>query len=221
MPRQRWRLVLARDATAPELAGRELGDAWDAAIEATGLPVYRPAGRNRPRIAFGAPVPARMALEGELADLVLTAMTPTWAVREALIGSAPAGWRLIDLVDVWLGAPALAGQVAAADYRIDVDGVDAPRAEDAIRSLLAARSLPRERQKGGASVAYDLRPLLADLAVLEAGPPVVLRARTRFDPVLGSGRPEEVVAALEEAAGAPVIVRSMVRERLVVRDGPV
>ena len=124
-PRQRWRLVLARDATAPELAGRELGDAWDAAIAATGLPVYRPAGRNRPALAFGAPVPSRMALEGELADLVLTAMLPTWAVRESLIGNAPPGWRLIGLFDVWLGTPALAGQVAAADYRIEIDGVDA------------------------------------------------------------------------------------------------
>ena len=124
-PRQRWRLVLARDATAPELAGRELGDAWDAAIAATGLPVYRPAGRNRPALAFGAPVPARMVLEGELADLVLTAMLPTWAVRESLIGNAPPGWRLIGLFDVWLGTPALAGQVAAAEYRIEVDGVDA------------------------------------------------------------------------------------------------
>ena len=219
--RQRWRLVLARDATAPELAGRELGDAWDEAIEATGLPVYRPPGRNRPAIAFGAPIPARMALEGELPDLVLSAMLPTWAVRESLIRCAPSGWRLIGLFDVWLGAPALAGQVAAADYRIELDALDATRAEDAIRSVLGARTLPRERQKGGATVAYDLRPLLADLGVLDPGPPVVIRARTRFDPVLGTGRPEEVIAALGEAAGVSLAVRSIVRERLVMRDEPV
>jgi hypothetical protein len=219
--RQRWRLVLARHATAPELAGRELGDAWDEAIEATGLPVYRPPGRNRPAIAFGAPVPARMALEGELADLVLSAMLPTWAVRESLIRCAPPGWRLIGLFDVWLGAPALAGQVAAADYRIELDGFDPGRAEDAIRSVLDARSLPRERQKGGTTVAYDLRPLLAELAVLDPGPPVAIRARTRFDPVLGNGRPEEVIAALGEAAGVSPTVRSIVRERLVMRDDPV
>ena len=219
-PRQRWRLVLARDATAPQLAGRELGDAWDEAIEATGLPVYRPPGRNRPAIAFGAPVPARMALEGELADLVLTAMRPIWVVRESLIGPAPPGWRLIGLFDVWLGTPALAGQVAAADYRIEVDGVDRARAEDGIRTMLTARSLPREREKGGTTVAYDLRPLLAGASVLDSGQPVVLRIRTRFDPVLGNGRPEEVIAALGEAAGASLTVRSIVRERLVVRGSP-
>jgi hypothetical protein len=220
-PRQRWRLVLARDATAPETAGRELGDAWDEAIAATGLPVYRPLGRNRPTLAFGAPVPPRMVLEGELADLILNAMLPTWAVRESLIGHVPPGWHLIGLFDVWLGAQALAGQVAAAEYRIEVDGVDAAGAEDAIRSVLTAGSLPRERQKGGTNVAYDLRPLLADLVVVDPGPPVVIRVRTRFDPVLGNGRPEEVLAALGEAAGAAVTVRSIVRERLVMRDDPV
>jgi hypothetical protein len=217
-PHQRWRLVLSRDSSAPELAGRELGDAWDAAVAATGLPVYRPAGRNRPAIAFGAPVPMRMILEGELADLVLTAMLPTWAVRESLIGNAPPGWHLIGLYDVWLGAPALAGQVAAADYRIEIDGVDAAGAEDAIRAMLTARALPRERQKGGTSVAYDLRPLLADAAVVDPGPPVVVRVRTRFDPILGNGRPEEVIAALGELAGATVVVHSIVRERLLMRD---
>jgi hypothetical protein len=148
-------------------------------------------------------------------------MLPTWVVRESLIRCAPSGWRLIGLFDVWLGAPALAGQVAAADYRIELQAVDGPRAQDAIRSLLAARTLPRERQKGGATVAYDLRPLLADVAFLDPGPPVVIRAQTRFDPVLGNGRPEEVIAALGEAVGVSLAVRSIVRERLVMRDDPV
>ena len=67
---------------------------------------------------------------------------------------------------------------------------------------------------------YDLRPLLADLAVADPGPPVVVRVRTRFDPVLGNGRPEEVVAALGEAAGATVAVHSIVRERLLMRGDP-
>jgi hypothetical protein len=37
----------------------------------------------------------------------------------------PGGWRLVDVHDVWLGSPALAGQVVAADYRIEVAGADA------------------------------------------------------------------------------------------------
>ena len=219
VPRQRWRLVLARDAVGPDPGGREQNDTWEAAIEGSSLPMYRPPGRPRARVAFGAPIPAGMVLECELADIVLTEMLPSWVVRERLAGLLPDGWRLIDLFDVWLGAPALAGQVASADYRIKLDGIDAAAATTAALSMLDAQALPRERQKGGTTVAYDLRPLLAAVAVVEPGPPLVVRARTRFDPVLGTGRPEEVIAALGAAAGASPTVRSIVRERLVLTEG--
>jgi hypothetical protein len=49
-----------------------------------------------------------------------------------------------------------------------------------------------------------------------AGGAVGLRIRTRFDPERGVGRPEEVLAALSELAGAPLEVGSIVRERLVL-----
>jgi radical SAM-linked protein len=218
IPRQRWRLVLARDAGAPGLAGRELIDAWEAALESSGLPGCHPVGRTRARVAFGAPLPVGIALEHELADIVLTESLPRWQVREALGDRLPEGWRLLDVHDVWLGAPALAGQVAAADYRIDVGVADARAVAAAAEALLAARRLPRERVKGGTVVRYDLRPLLVDVAVIDAGPPVVVRTRTRFDPVLGTGRPEEVVAALGAEAGATLEVRSLVRERLILAD---
>jgi hypothetical protein len=130
----------------------------------------------------------------------------------------PDGWRLVDLHDVWLGSPPLAGQVAAADYRIGVSGTDRRALADAAAGLLAAPELPRDRPKGGSSVRYDLRPLLADVRVVDDGPPTLLRARTRFDPVLGTGRPEEVVAALGDVVGRPLTVTSLVRERLILVD---
>ena len=46
----------------------------------------------------------------------------------------------------------------------------------------------------------------------------MLRARTRFDPVLGTGRPEEVVAALGDAVSSPLVVVSLVRERVILGD---
>lgn len=222
-PRQRWRLVLARSRDAPRLVGRELSEAWDAALAGCGLPLYRPAGRPRASIAFGAPLAGEMAAEAELADIVLTEAVAIWTVREALEGRLPEGWRLIDVADVWLGAPALAGRVAAADYRIEVLAVGgSPVAAASVRAaaaaLLAAPELPRERLKGTATVRYDLRPLLADVRVGDPGPPVVVLVRTRFDPVLGTGRPEEVVAALGERVGIPLEIGSIVRERLVLAE---
>ena len=219
--RQRWRLVLARAAGAPALAGRELIEAWELALEATGLPLYTPAGRSRARFALGAPLPIGMVAERELADIVLTDVTPIWRVREALSTRLPDGWELVDLFDVWLGSPALAGRVSGADYGVVVSGTensDARTLAGAAAGLLEERKLPRTRLKGGESVAYDLRPLLIDARVVETGPPAVLRIRTRIHQELGTGRPEEVVAALSDRLGCPLEISSITRERLILAD---
>ena len=230
---------MARAADAPALAQRELTDAWLAAIESAGLPLARSEGATaRPRISFGAPLPVGMAAEGELIDIVLTERWPAWRLREALDPVLPGGWQVVRLEDVWLGGPPLAGRVAAADYRIVLAATGATAATAAMAAmaassetaggdvatglrractvLLTADHLPRERAKGDRLVMYDLRPLLVDVAVVADGPPIQLRARTRFHPELGTGRPEEVVAALGDSAGVPLQVATVVRERLLL-----
>jgi hypothetical protein len=227
LPRQRWRLILARSAGAPQLAGRQLADAWDQALEASGLPIHGAAGRGRARVAWGAPLPIGMAGERELAEIVLSEVVPVWRVRDALLAVLPAGWSLVDLHDVWLGSAALAGRVTAAVYRVTL-GADADADADAdpdagavaaaASGLLAARQLIRTRHKGEALVEYDLRPLVAEIEIDRPGPPVVLRVQTRIHPERGSGRPEEVVAALADRLGRPLVLASIVRERLVLAD---
>ena len=198
---------------------RDVAAAWAAALDAAGLPlVDATAGRGRSRMSFGAPLPVGTAAERELMDIVLTERWPAWRVRAALAGVIPAGWRLVDAFDVWLGGPPLAGRVVAADYRIQLTDVpDAAALEAAARDLMAATSIPRERVKGGSAVAYDLRPLVTSITI-QAGSPVVVHARTRFDPELGTGRPEEVVGALGDRLGSPLEIGAVVRERIVVDE---
>jgi radical SAM-linked protein len=218
-PRQRWRLVVARDAGAPGASQREIADAWTAAIETGGLPLARTDGeRPRPRISFGAPLPVGMAAERELIDVVLCERWPAWRVREALADRLPPGWRLVELIDVWLAGPPLAGRVAAADYRIEIRSlVDAAALAKAASGLLLADQLPRVRAKGDGTVRYDLRPLVIDVEI-EAGPPIVVRTRTRFHPELGTGRPEEVLAELGDRIGARLDAASITRERLLLLE---
>ncbi len=214
--------MVGRGPEAASLSQRDVADAWIAAVEASGLPAA-PGSTDppRPRLAFGAPLPLGMTADGELIDLFLTERCPRWRVRDALVPRLPPGWRLLDLADVWLGGPALAGVVAAADYRITLgatDGVNGADVVAAAKAVTAAPSLPRQREKGGGPVAYDLRPLLLSVDVVEAGPPVVVRARARFHPSLGTGRPEEVVAALADELGRPLTASNTVRERLILAD---
>ena len=228
--RQRWRITFCRDPRRGEhgLVGRDYYAVWEDALGRCELPVAETAA-GRQRFSLAAPLPASSGGEAELAELWLTARLPAWRLREALTPLLPAGHRISDLEDVWMGAPALAGRVAAADYRVTLaDAPDVRALAAACRRLLDARSLPRARAKGGAMKSYDLRPLLisirigdgekADNADGRENEPVVLRLRTRIHPELGSGRPEEVLAALADELGVPLQAAETVRERLVLAD---
>jgi hypothetical protein len=47
---------------------------------------------------------------------------------------------------------------------------------------------------------------------------MIVRLRTRIHPELGSGRPEEALAALEDELGLPLEGVATVRERLVLAE---
>jgi hypothetical protein len=222
-PRQRWRLTFARDEVAAEDVGRSALDAWTDALRASGLPVsgLEPGGTGRARLGFAAPLPGGCRGLSELVDVWLLERVPLWRVREGLEDRMPSGHRWVGAEDVWLGAPALAGQVVAADWTVTLTGAvgDAGSVATAAADLLAAAALPRTRTKGGVDRPYDLRPLLGDVRVVEdeTGATVLLLT-TRMDPVLGAGRPEEVVLALANATGSPLSIDSIVRERLLLAD---
>lgn len=226
---QRWRLVIARPAgPVPQ---REHERAWEEALVASGLPCLRStAAHGAPRITFAAPLPVGVAGEAELAEILLTERLRSVEVRSALEAVVPAATRLLDLHDVWLGAPGLPSLVVAADYRFDLDpGVAESTLATAIAGLLAATSLPRVR---GSDRTYDLRPLVASVALELASParpeaPATttapprgqrLHARLRHDPALGTGRPDELLAALGDLAGLALEPVSVVRERLVLSE---
>ena len=222
-PVQRWRLVLARDPVTPDAAQREQLAAWEAAFAGCGLPVAGlDAAKPRPRFAIAAPLASTIPGEGELLDVWLVERQPAWRVREAFSTRLPAGWRLVDAYDVWLGEAALPGRVVASVYRavFERGSVGVSRLSEAARALLAAGSLPRERRKGDTVIAYDLRPFLDDVEVTESDGVPVVRMTLRHDPEKGVGRPEELLAALGEAAGISLEPASLVRERLVLGDPP-
>lgn len=207
---QRWRLVLRRAASDATQRDHEL--AWEAALEASGLPCVRStSGRRAARIVFAAPLPVRVAGEGELAEILLTDRRRSAEVREAVRAVLPSGTTLVDLHDVWLGAPGLPSLVVAAEYRIALasgPGSDAEAVRTAVAALVASSALPRVRGERS----YDLRPLIATLR-FEGGR---LTCRLRHDPTAGAGRPDEVIAAIGDRLGAPLPVASVVRERLIL-----
>lgn len=211
--RQRWRLVFARGEEARYLAHLDAVRLWERAFRRGEIPVATSEGFSpRPKLIFAAPLQLGMLAEHELSDLYLAERLTAPDLRARLASGMPRGYSVVDLHDVWIGAPALAPQLAAADYRMTLLNVGQARLEQAVDLLMAAEKLPRERRKEATSIPYDLRPLVlglrvgpADPAALPPDDPVSSSAglwmRLRHTQDRGSGRAEEVVAALANLMG--------------------
>jgi radical SAM-linked protein len=203
--RQRWRLVFTRDDEARYLAHLDAVRLWERAFRRGDIPVAVSEGFSpRPRLVFAAPLPLGMLAEHELADLFLAERLTLRDLRARLARGMPRGYRTVDLRDEWLGAPALAPQLAAADYRMTVLGAEPGDLEAACARLLDTESIPRVRRRETKETAYDLRPLLLGLKVGQADShdgTARLWVRLRHTQDRGSGRAEEVVAALAQELG--------------------
>jgi len=211
--RQRWRLVFARDEEARYLSHLDAVRLWERAFRRGEIPVATSEGFSpRPRLIFAAPLQLGMLAEHELADLFLAERLTAPDLRDRLAAGMPRGYRVVELHDVWIGDPALAPQLAAADYRMTLLNVERAGLEGAAGRLMTAERLPRERRKEARAIPYDLRPLLLELRAGPADPSALppdadpvraagLWMRLRHSQDRGSGRVEEVVAALAGEIG--------------------
>jgi radical SAM-linked protein len=217
---QRWRIVFGRGEQARDLDQRRELEAWESAVLESGLPTS-PAGA-RPKLAFALPLPGGMDADAERFDVGLVERRTRAEVRSALGPRVPVGHRLIDLHDVWIGEPALPGRVVAADYRLFVGPATPEDLRPIAEGLLAASTIPRIRRRGERETTYDLRPLIRTLGVEPPAPgddgDAVVSARLVVSPSGGAGRPDEVVAAMEEAAGRSIRLLGGRRERIWLAD---
>lgn len=224
-PRQRWRLTLRVPACAAPGERPAGARAWSDALLAAGLPVAVAPGGEHARVTPAAALPLGISGEREIVDVLLADRLPVAEVRARLAAALPADVELVDIHDVWLGAPAAPAAVRAADYRVTAAGALAAAVRAAAANLLAAPSLRRERQREKRTTTYDLRPLLDRLEVVAwddgapGGPAGILRMRLRHAPE-AVGRPEEVLAALAEVVGSCLETRSIVRERVLLEGEP-
>ena len=217
--RQRWRLTFSRGEEARYLSHLDAVHLWERAFRRGEIPLATTEGFNpRSKLVFAAPLQLGMLAEHELADLYLAERLTAPDLRDRLASGMPSGYRVVDLHDVWVGASALAPQLVAADYRVTLLNVAVADLAAAVAELMAAVKLPRQRHREKRTIAYDLRPLLFEVQVREPDPaaqPALaadpadaadatvsgLWLRLRHSQEGGSGRVEEVVAALATELG--------------------
>ena len=87
--------------------------AWTRLLEQGGLPLAGEPGRGR--VVPAAQLPLGIAGEREIIDVVVGERLAIGTVRERVRACLPPSVELVDLHDVWVGAPSASAALVAAD----------------------------------------------------------------------------------------------------------
>ena len=211
MKAQRLRVTFTRGEDLKYITHLDLMRFWERAMRRAEIPVaYSEGFSPHAQIALAAPLPVGTTSDGELMDVFLERpMAPAGLIRS--IGPhLPSAIEIRSVEEVGLALPSLQADVRFAEYDVDVTAAPAEAAE-AVERFLAAESVPWEHKRESETRSYDIRQFVEDITISGAIPEGVrLSMRLRNDNS-GSGRPDQVVAAL--GLGTPLRIH---RTRLLL-----
>lgn len=191
----RLRVVFTKQGWLSYVGHLDMAKTWERILHRASLPVaYSQGFHPQPKLQFASALPVGCASTAEVADVVLSQSLTPEAVLQALAPQMPDGLQVLSIVPVPLDAPALQAALHSAEYRLSVETSEPLEViGQRVQDLLKAASLPRQRR----GKSYDLRPLILDVRLLEAGVGgVTLWAHLLASQGGGTGRPDEVLDAL-------------------------
>jgi radical SAM-linked protein len=195
---QRLRVRFSRGEEVKFVTHLDLMRLWERTLRRAKIDVaYSEGFTPHAQLSLAAPLAVGVTSDGELLDVFLAdRLTPLEFMRE--IGKQlPGGIEALEVEEVGLRAPSLQGELRAAEYEVSLAAtLEQANAREAVESFLAAESVPWEQMRDGELRRYDIRAMVQHLWVdgLKDGSPVV-GMRVRADSG-GSGRPEQVIAAM-------------------------
>lgn len=191
---QRLRITFSKGENLRYISHLDLARTWERALRRAGLPLLYSRGFNpRPKIVFASALPLGCTGGEEVMDVVLSEPIPPRRLLHGLPARLPNGLTVTDVTPVHARAPALPTQVHGADYEALVtvnESLEGARTR--CQALLQQRTIARERR----NKSYDLRPLIKRLNVVGAGNGHILLWMHLSAGEAGTGRPDEVLAAL-------------------------
>jgi len=185
---------------------------WQRALQRAGMPLAYSEGFNpHPRISLAAPLPIGITSEAELMDIFCTRWVSPHFFTTAVSQQLPPGIEIQQVYPIALTMPSLQSQVRYAEYKVEVE-TEEKDIESKLTSLLSVKNLPWQHQRDTGTRSYDLRALIDDLWLINSHHPYcAIGMRLRCDSS-GSGRPEQVTAAL----GFAPYPQSMHRTKLIL-----
>ena len=195
---QRLRIKFSRGPEIKFISHLDIVRLWQRAFNRAGIQIAHSSGFTpHPRIALASPLPLGVTSEAEWMDIFCVKGVAPHFFVSALNQQLPPGLTVEKVYPIAPELLSLQSQIRFAEYRVQVDTEKGPQEiKAAIQSLLALEHLPWEHQRDTGPHKYDIRPLIDDLWIIEWNPPVgILGMRLQCNNS-GSGRPEQVAAAL-------------------------
>ncbi|KPK46481.1 MAG: hypothetical protein AMJ77_05970 [Dehalococcoidia bacterium SM23_28_2] len=195
---QRLRVTFCRGEEVKYITHLDLMRFWERALRRAAIPLAYSEGYSpSPRISLAAPLPVGVTSSGELMDVYLSQRVTPYDFIKAVSQQIPVSMAIREVREVGLGLPSLQSQVRWSEYQVDVPSErSGEEVQEALAQLLATESLPWQHQRDKEMRRYDLRALVHDLWLESVGDGLCsLGMRLRTDSQ-GSGRAEQVAAAL-------------------------
>jgi radical SAM-linked protein len=213
---QRLRLTLSKDGPARYIGHLDLARTMERSLNRAQVPIAYTQGFNRrPRLSFAAPLPLGYTSEYELADIwLLEEVDPHKIIGQIMSKMAP-GITITAVEQIPLDAPSLQSVTASAVYDVmPFEKMNAEELSSRASRLLAEESLIRERKSGKGKVKqYNLRPLIIDISTAVGPDGNGMLKMTLFLMEGKTGRPDEVLGALELDPLASHIHRTLITLR--------
>ena len=183
-----------RDETLKYIGHLDMSRTWQRILRRANLPLAYSEGFNpQPRISFAAALPVGCTSKHEEMEVMLSPARAIDEVKTQLEQALPPGITLVSIEEMPLNAPALQMQLQASEFEITVKQAEAiGTLADRVQAFLSATEVMRDRR----GKVYNLRPLVESLEIVATGDQAVkIRTRLQATPE-GTGRPDELAAAL-------------------------
>ena len=212
---QRLRVRFSRGQEVKFISHLDIMRLWQRALHRAMIPLaYSEGFSPHPRISLAVPLPMGVTSEAELMDIVCTKWVSPHFFTAAVSQQLPPGIKILYVYPIALTMPSLQSQVSCTEYQVEVETEkDQKEVESVINSLLLVKHLPWQHQRDTGPRRYDLRALIDDLWLIDWHRRYCTVGMRLYCDNRGSGRPEQVTAAL----GFTHRPQSIYRTRLILK----
>lgn len=191
----RVRITFTKQGALRYIGHLDLHRVWERALRRAALPLsYSQGFHPQPKISLAAALPLGFSSRSEVLDVRLNEDIATEDISARLKDNLPPDIKVLDVQTVDERLPAMQTLVLSAAYDVHLtEPIDGSELKRRVEALMNTESLIRERR----GKTYDLRPLIELLSIITQSDGKAWLKMTLAAREGATGRPEEVLAALE------------------------